>query len=410
MAGGIWGRRVGRDNAPPETAAFAGPCALRQYTARLEVEAGSCPVAIALDAGHLAQSPSLAAAAVEATVELLRLLPAEARLGVYFLGSRRPLSPEEFLVRGCAAIDGASGRVSLLQPVLRELRRTGSEDRQPARLVVLAAGPIFDLPDLIGTEALDPVVLCACGGADVRPEGCLSPLDVLPGCDPARILPLISPGRLGVSICAPGCVPFDWDNPRYRLVLDGELAVLRTEGVQSAAGLSVQLSLLGPADLATVTARTTHSDGRLTQRELPLAAITTGTDWSEAAELLGYLASEEIQAFRDICAGMRFICPVCGATHGPTEMVCRIQSPDGTPVFTCLQGADLRVFVFCEIDAQTVAVYGSDRSALRVGQDAVVHAGPPAAVLCFDAATGRWRATELRNYQQVGAVRVAVLG
>lgn len=410
MADGNWGRPAGRDKASPQTPALAGPCALGQYTACLEVEAGVCPVAIALDAGHLAQSPSLAAEAVEATVELLRLLPAEARLGVYFLGNRGRLSPEEFLVRGCAAIDGAGGRVSLLQPVLRELHGAGIPGKQSPRLVVLGAGPIYDLQDLIGTEALAPVVLCACGGTDIRPEGCPGPVEVLPDCDPARILPLISPGRLGVSVSGPGCVALDWDNPRYRLVLDGDLAILRTDGAQVAAGLSVQLSLLGPADGATVTARIVHSDGRATQRELPLSAVRTGTDWSEVADLLGYLAAGEVQAFRDICADMRFICPVCGATHGPTEMVCRIQSPDGTPVFACLQDADLRVFVFCELDAQTVAVYGSGRSALRVAPNAVVHAGPPATVLCFDAATGRWQASELRNYQQVGAVRVGVLG
>ncbi len=406
MGADKWGRPSRNGSPPPPPGNAAAPCELRDFSARLTVPADIGPIAIVMDAARLAADARAATAALKLGAELLRHLPPDCLLGVYFLGSPEPRPETRVLTEGSREIASAAGNISVLRPVLRGLRaRYGG--LQGARLLVLGAGPIYDLPDLLDTPELRPVILCSCGDAALLPPGCeAKSLTTTEACAQA-ILPRLVGAGAQVRLSAPGFCPYSWDNDRYELRLEQEKVLLQTPPDQVAAGLSVDLLFLAPGPTTVLTADVTGSDGTVTRSQLT-ATPTDPPHWSRGLRHSYRLTGRELAAFRSIIEGTRFLCPVCDATHAPTETVCRITSEAGVPVLRCFGDPEGQVAVFRVTETGDVDVYTGSGRALRPTADTVVVTRPRPSVLRFDPGTGTWRRRDLVNYELIGPVRIAV--
>jgi len=406
MGADNWGRPSRNGSPPPPPGKPAATCELRDFAATLTVAADIGPTAIALDAARLAADARAPTAALKLSAELLHHLPPDCRLGVYFLGSPEPLPETELLAQGPREIARAAGSISVLRPVLRGLQaRHGG--LQGARLLVLGAGPIYDLPDLLDTPALRPVILCSCDGADLLPPGDSDEGLATTEARAGAILTRLAGAGAQVRLFAPGFCPYSWDNDRYELRVEQGQILLQTLPDQVAAGLSVDLLFLAPSPTTVVTADVTGPDGTVTRRNLT-ATPTAPPHWSGGLRYGGRLAGRELTAFRSIIEGTRFLCPICEATHAPTETLCRITSEAGVPIFRCFDSSGERVTVFRVTDTDDVDVYTGPGPVLRPTADTVVVARPRPSVHRFDPGTGTWRRRDLVNYEPIGPVRVAV--
>lgn len=327
--------------------------------------------------------------------EVLAALPAGVERALYFLGNATAYPWQQLEGQDGRWFEENRGRASLVTPVWERLAL-----EEPATIVVIGAGRIFDLADWAGTPLAERALLVSMGQA-LQDDPVVGEELVEPG--PVDLLRRLHDPVTGVEISGPGFMPLWWDRPGYRLRLAGGRAALVGEELDD---YGLNLRFVAPPEAA-VRAHLSLASGR--QREEPLrpvegpimAPVQKGTLPPEEAEIL----------FRAI-AREPFTCPHCGRPHPWDTRRCLAGAPTrGRVVYPSLQAderGDLAVF-YAGSGPARFRLYPGPVLPLGPGT-VVVQEGRQALLYRYDQQEGRWWCTEetLAPYQAVGRDRYVV--
>jgi hypothetical protein len=298
------------------------------------------------------------------TVEgLAEELPEPARPEVAFLGGTDRYPLDRFLRSADDLYRANRGRGRVVSPLLESFGSTW-----PARVVVVAVKPVWDLADWKGRDRLavirtDPTT-SVCDGA--FPETDLS--------DVAAVAGVVHRPVTAVRLGGGGAMPVGWDNPAFRFA-DGAVVADPNGRWDVTAGFA------GVIDLGPATAVLVRSDGTTDRLPLEPADPPAEPGWVPftAAELTAL----------DAWKGNRSAhCPRCRADHPPGVVAC----PSGEvllPSLARFAGGFVRVKV-----KMFQASYQPPRQTVPLPDGGVVARGDgPPAVWRYDPSELRWAPT-----------------
>lgn len=369
--------------------------------ARFDAGRAHASVVVVLDAPRACGQPDAARHMERIVRELLAALPSTDAAMIGALGSQAlcaasewAQSPEQWW-----RLHGA--RISLLQPVLRGLGQRPDLGRP--WIIVLGLGPVYDLADLHGDESAARLILGALDGACVLPEQCPPVFRMLDAPMGADLACAVTGGDATVTLAGPGFMPVAWDNHSFVPEETPEGIRLRARG----GAVTVGLSFLCPPGGEQLQVTVQRADG--TQEASRLDSQAAGlADWRISARRLGNLTLSETRAWQDMCAGMRFECPVCSATHPAGKVLCDTEHPEGRPLFRCLQGLASGVVALETQLSGMVEAWLLEAPVTAPAPDCVVWT-KPLRVYHLDAQLGRWTGRAPDQFESVGPVRLMLL-
>ena len=404
---GQWGQPSPRKRPAVEQATPGPEAHLEDRHANLTVASSYDPIALVLDASRTSQDQEAACQIEQTTSALLRHVPRDAQVGLYFLGSHNRYDPGRRDMDGESWWRQESGNISLLGPPVEAIQQHSDSER--LRIVVLGAGPVYDLTDFVETDIAQRLVLASYGSTPLLPLQCPPSFRVLESPSAGGIAGILGTQGHGIIIDCVGFMPYHWDNPGYEFY-EGETGVcLRSREHEPAAHLSLNVSFLCPQGEGDLSVAFSYSDGSRKTLRLESAPLADVPSWRDAARLLGTLTYRERETWTGICGGMRYICPHCGGTHAPTKLLCDTDPRQIVPVFRCLEGLEDGLVTFHTAAPERIEAYRVMEPMLRVAPDTVVAAGPPARVYRFNAGAKCWEGRDLVNCEPVGPLRVAAL-
>ncbi len=353
------------------------------YSATLSLASGGS-LALVLDASESAEA---AQAAISTLVTgLLTALPARVACSLYFLGGAAPYSPGDFPLKAAGWFRENRGRGSILAPVAAAL------DTQPdTPIVIIGAGPIFDLEDWADTPLLARTTLVAMG-ASLQGEAMYAMEVAHPS--PNELFQRVHDPVAAVRIGGDGFMPLGWGNAGYRLARLADAFLLTGERLEE---FGTTLRFLA-APGGTVRAAATLVSGQTRAIALePEPAPTERLAWQ------GSLTGAERAIFQAALRHEDFSCPSCGGRHRWDVLTCTEGTALlGTPVYPSLR-AQPGQFALLQPgqDAVRFRVTASDVLPLEPGR-VVVREGQRGTVYAYQPAAARWAAAgPLQPYHPV---------
>lgn len=237
-------------------------------------------------------------AIIALTQAVLSTLPAGMDCALYFLGNPAPYPPSNLAGRAGRWFQENRGRASLVTPVWEALPLA-----EPAKIVIIGAGPIFDLEDWQGTPLAQRLLLVNMGeslqGKHPLAEEVVAPT----ASDLGRRLydPVVR-----VEISGPGFMPTWWDNAAYRLEMTAGEARLVAEG---AGDTSLTMHYLCTA-AGEAQAVVTRAGGEQAVVPLEPAGAPTPPEGTRSD-----LRPEEVTILHQVIQGRPFTCLRCGRQH-----------------------------------------------------------------------------------------------
>jgi hypothetical protein len=335
---------------------------MNEHWIQLRAESGG-PLTLVLDtsesaAPHWGAIRDLAGALNDA-------LPAEIPKRLMFLGSGEEYDPAEFATQFDRWRQSNDARGSLITPVFETLQA-----KEVGDVLVIGAGRIFDLDDWSGTPLLERASFASLGA----PLAGENRTEVFPSLEELR--QRFDSRIARVEIGFPAGMPFDWDNPAYRLDGTGLVA----EGAES---LSTAVGFLAAGDAPPRAVATVASGGARSLALQPYEPRPPVFDWQQ-------LTLAESERLRECVRARRYRCPFCGGEHADSAVRCPCDPPPGRLVYPTL--VDVRGIVLLRDFAEQVRFHVHPCPALRLAGDVVaVRVAGQAELYGLDAATGVWR-------------------
>jgi hypothetical protein len=306
---------------------------------------------------------------------ILTGLPVGVGRALYFLGNPTPYAPEQLAARSSPWFIENRRRASLVTPVWDVL------PDEPGVVVVIGAGPLYDLPDWAETPILARTLLVTLGDSlqDERP---LTTEIAQP-----RVSDLL--GRLydpivRVEVAEPGWMPLWWQNPGYRLVCAADGVSLVAERLSD---YHLPLGFLAPAGHAP-TVILNASSGARSQRSLAQVERRP-----PPAPVRGELGPAEAAIARRAVQHASFTCAHCGREHAWDTLRCTAGAALlGEIIYPTLR--EFRGFVLLRVAEDRVTYTAAPGPVLPLGPGEVaVYDGAQAVLYHYEPQHGEWRRT-----------------
>lgn len=310
---------------------------------------------------------------------LLDNLGADVGREIYFLGNRKAYAPSHLVRSSYQWRKENLKRGSFITPIFKHL----SPDTD--RVLVIGTGPIYDLEDWQEDPLFAKLLLIRMGDRPLQQEEMAEEV-VAP--EPASVLAQLHRPIREVRITGSGFMPYFWDNPGYRLRLEGkgEKAFLEATALQD---FSLCLALFCEGE---VLARLQRGDGAEEEIALPRQEEVMGIEeWQE-------LPAQERAIFERAIKGESFTCLICGREHPWKTLVCYEGGLSilGRPIYPSWEG--MKGFVVLRRQGDRVRYRPHPVEAMRLGYGEVaVIEGSTAIVYRYNGQ--RWlREEEMRPY------------
>ncbi|OPZ81896.1 MAG: hypothetical protein BWY76_02885 [bacterium ADurb.Bin429] len=354
-----------------------------EYSATLSLASGGS-LALVLDASESAEQ---AQAEISTLVTgVLTALPARVACRLFFLGNAMPYSPGDFPLKAAGWFRENRGRGSILAPVAAVL------DSQPEMpVVIIGAGPIFDLEDWADTPLLARTTLVAMGQSL---QGEMAYALEIERPSPNDLFQRVHDPVATVRIGGDGFMPLGWDNAGYRLSQLAGAFQLTSERLDEFGTMLHFLAAPGGCVKAVATLASGQSRDIVLEPQL---APTERFDWQ------GSLTAAEMNIFQAALRHEDFACPSCGGRHRWDVLTCTEGAALlGTPVYPSLK-AQPGQFALFQPGQGTVRfrVTASDVFTLELGR-VVVREGQRGTMYAYQPMSARWTASGLlQPYQPV---------
>ncbi|MBN1483855.1 MAG: hypothetical protein JXA37_03970 [Chloroflexia bacterium] len=348
---------------------------------------GGGRVVLVLDASESAQP--FQSQIVSLAQGVLRALPAQVGCQLYLLGNPRPYPHQELTQRSGPWFRENRGRASLLAPL-----REGLEAEELSTIVLIGAGPVFDLPDWAGSDLLQRLLLASVGPSLQGRQDIAEELR-----DPrvSDLMPRLYNPLTRVEIAGPGFMPLYWDNDAYGLQWSAGQVSLRAAQAEE---YRLALSFLA-APGALLRARVQRAAGEALEMRLPRS-----DELQVSSSGGGLLGPAEQDVFERAVRGQPFRCPHCGQEHSADTLFC-LESGSllGEPIYPSLQESGLKGFVLLQAADAGVRFSPYPGRVLRLAEGEVaLPQGPRAQRYRYDPSSERWQPTGLflKPYARLG--------
>jgi len=314
---------------------------------------------------------------------LLDNLGSDVEREIYFLSNGKVYAPSHLARSSHQWRKENLKRGSFITPIFEHL----SPDTD--RVLVIGTGPIYDLEDWQKDPLFAKLLLIRVNDRPLQQEEMAEEV-VAP--EPASVLARLHRPIRGVKITGNGFMPYFWDNPGYRLRLEGkgEKVLLEATDLQD---FSLHLALFYEGE---VIARLKRGDG--TEEEITLPKQSEAKVVEEWREL----PADERAIFERAIKGKPFTCLLCGQEHPWETLVCYESrlSILGRPIYPSWEG--MKGFVILRRRRDDVQYRPHPVEVMRIGDGQVAIVEGSTAFI-YRYISQRWlQQEEMRPYFPLG--------
>lgn len=271
-------------------------------------------------------------------------------------------------------------RASLVSPIFDSI--AGDDG---TGVVIIGAGPVYDLDDWEGTGLLQNTLLANVGESLQSTEGEVTEIS---DPTPQQIVHHVHDPPVRAMITCSGFAPVTWTNFAYRLDIRKDGFALVADNVNNY-GIELKYRCLGQTE---VEAEITCASGRVAHMPLRCAdpaQIVVGSS--------GHLTQQEVEIFRKAARREPFTCPHCGGQEEWNCLKCLHDQGGaflGRPIYTSLDHAGTKGFVVLEEGPEGISYRSASSGILALSPERLAVAdGARVIIYRFDESQSKWIGT-----------------